>query len=55
MPLLCGSGEEKAAGMTIGLLGFQTTIAAPVSLKGTGVHSGSPSVSRSSLRKRVQA
>ncbi|AXV15708.1 UDP-3-O-acyl-N-acetylglucosamine deacetylase [Neorhizobium sp. SOG26] len=26
--------------MTIGLLGFQTTIAAPVSLKGTGVHSG---------------
>ncbi|WP_117192509.1 UDP-3-O-acyl-N-acetylglucosamine deacetylase [Rhizobium terrae] len=26
--------------MTIGLLGFQTTIAAPVSLKGIGVHSG---------------
>lgn len=28
--------------MTIGLLGFQTTIAAPVSLTGIGVHSGSP-------------
>lgn len=28
--------------MTIGLLGFQTTIAAPVSLKGFGVHSGAP-------------
>ncbi|MFB9951796.1 UDP-3-O-acyl-N-acetylglucosamine deacetylase [Rhizobium puerariae] len=28
--------------MTIGLLGFQTTIAAPVSLKGIGVHSGAP-------------
>lgn len=28
--------------MTIGLLGFQTTIAAPVTLSGIGVHSGSP-------------
>ncbi|WP_105370342.1 UDP-3-O-acyl-N-acetylglucosamine deacetylase [Neorhizobium huautlense] len=28
--------------MTIGLLGFQNTIAAPVSLKGIGVHSGAP-------------
>ncbi|KQQ36811.1 UDP-3-O-[3-hydroxymyristoyl] N-acetylglucosamine deacetylase [Rhizobium sp. Leaf306] len=28
--------------MTIGLLGFQTTIAAPVSLTGIGVHSGFP-------------
>ena len=28
--------------MTIGLLGFQTTIAAPVTLTGIGVHSGSP-------------
>ncbi|RWX78475.1 UDP-3-O-acyl-N-acetylglucosamine deacetylase [Neorhizobium lilium] len=28
--------------MNIGLLGFQTTIAAPVSLTGTGVHSGAP-------------
>lgn len=28
--------------MTIGLLGFQTTIAAPVFLTGIGVHSGSP-------------
>lgn len=28
--------------MTIGLLGFQTTITAPVSLTGIGVHSGSP-------------
>jgi UDP-3-O-[3-hydroxymyristoyl] N-acetylglucosamine deacetylase len=28
--------------MTMGLLGFQTTIAAPVSLTGTGVHSGAP-------------
>ncbi|MGP4690228.1 UDP-3-O-acyl-N-acetylglucosamine deacetylase [Agrobacterium cavarae] len=28
--------------MTIGLLGFQTTIANPVQLKGIGVHSGNP-------------
>jgi UDP-3-O-[3-hydroxymyristoyl] N-acetylglucosamine deacetylase len=28
--------------MTIGLLGFQTTIAAPVTLTGNGVHSGAP-------------
>ncbi|NTJ42820.1 UDP-3-O-acyl-N-acetylglucosamine deacetylase [Agrobacterium larrymoorei] len=28
--------------MTIGLLGFQTTIASPVQLKGIGVHSGNP-------------
>ncbi len=28
--------------MTIGLLGFQTSIAAPVTLAGTGVHSGAP-------------
>lgn len=28
--------------MTIGLLGFQTTIAAPVTLTGIGVHSGAP-------------
>lgn len=28
--------------MTVGLLGFQTTIAAPVTLTGTGVHSGAP-------------
>ena len=28
--------------MSIGLLGFQTTIAAPVTLSGIGVHSGSP-------------
>ena len=28
--------------MTIGLLGFQTTIAAPVSMTGIGVHSGAP-------------
>ncbi len=28
--------------MTMGLLGFQTTIAAPVTLTGTGVHSGAP-------------
>lgn len=28
--------------MTIGLLGFQTTIAAPVTMKGIGVHSGAP-------------
>ncbi len=28
--------------MTIGLLGFQTSIAAPVTLTGTGVHSGAP-------------
>src|SRR5215475_15868802 len=26
--------------MTIGLLGFQTTIASPVTISGTGVHSG---------------
>jgi UDP-3-O-[3-hydroxymyristoyl] N-acetylglucosamine deacetylase len=36
------SGEEKAFGMTVGLLGFQTTIAAPVTLRGIGVHSGAP-------------
>jgi UDP-3-O-[3-hydroxymyristoyl] N-acetylglucosamine deacetylase len=35
-------GHEKAQDMTIGLLGFQTTIAAPVTLSGIGVHSGSP-------------
>ncbi|MFN7025850.1 MAG: UDP-3-O-acyl-N-acetylglucosamine deacetylase [Pseudorhizobium sp.] len=28
--------------MTVGLLGFQTSIAAPVTLTGTGVHSGAP-------------
>jgi UDP-3-O-[3-hydroxymyristoyl] N-acetylglucosamine deacetylase len=28
--------------MTVGLLGFQTTIASPVTLTGTGVHSGAP-------------
>ncbi len=28
--------------MTIGLLGFQTTLAAPVGMKGIGVHSGMP-------------
>jgi UDP-3-O-[3-hydroxymyristoyl] N-acetylglucosamine deacetylase len=32
----------KAVEMTIGLLGFQTTIAAPVTLTGIGVHSGAP-------------
>ncbi len=37
-----GYDEKKAVSMTIGLLGFQTTIAAPVALKGTGVHSGAP-------------
>ena len=33
---------KKAYIMTIGLLGFQTTIAAPVTLTGIGVHSGNP-------------
>src|SRR3546814_3358318 len=33
---------KKAYVMTIGLLGFQTTIAAPVTLTGIGVHSGNP-------------
>src|SRR6218665_3553086 len=28
--------------MTIGMLGFQTTIANPVTISGTGVHSGVP-------------
>jgi UDP-3-O-[3-hydroxymyristoyl] N-acetylglucosamine deacetylase len=40
--LLYGFGEKKAAGMTIGLFGFQTTIASPVTLNGIGVHSGAP-------------
>ena len=35
-------GSKKANVMTIGLLGFQTTIASPVTLSGIGVHSGSP-------------
>jgi UDP-3-O-[3-hydroxymyristoyl] N-acetylglucosamine deacetylase len=34
--------DVKAKRMTVGLLGFQTTIAAPVTLTGTGVHSGAP-------------
>jgi UDP-3-O-[3-hydroxymyristoyl] N-acetylglucosamine deacetylase len=38
-----GSADDKKAyDMTIGLLGFQTTIASPVTLSGIGVHSGSP-------------
>jgi UDP-3-O-[3-hydroxymyristoyl] N-acetylglucosamine deacetylase len=32
----------KAKRMTVGFLGFQTTIASPVTLSGIGVHSGSP-------------
>lgn len=34
--------QKKAKRMTIGLLGFQTTIATPVTLSGIGVHSGAP-------------
>src|SRR3712207_4960041 len=34
--------KKKAFVMAMGLLGFQATIAAPVTLSGIGVHSGAP-------------
>ena len=37
---LDGQKDEGRFFMTIGLLGFQTTIASPVTIAGTGVHSG---------------